>query len=120
MKGWGWVVLGGLFEVGFTTALKLQQTNPNMGLVFIVCAVASFECLARSIRTLPVGLAYAVWTGMGSVGAFVVGIMHFDDPSHPLRIALVMALVAALVGLKLVSDGKPATPAGPAPRPTDQ
>ncbi|MEL4359275.1 MULTISPECIES: DMT family transporter [unclassified Luteococcus] len=121
MKGWAWVLLGGVFEVGFTTFLQLQQSDPTMGLGFLVCAVLSFECLARGIRTLPLGLAYAVWTGIGSVGAFVIGIAAFEDPSSPLRIAVVTALVAALVALKLVSGrDQSATAPTPAPHPVER
>lgn len=120
MKGWGWVLLGGLFEVGFTTCLKLQQTDPRFGIAFIVCAVISFECLAEGIKTLPLGLSYAVWTGMGSIGAIAVGIAAFDDSASPLRLLLLVALVAALVALKLVSDADGATRQGSAPRPADR
>ena len=117
MKGWGWVLLGGIFEVGFTTCLKLQQSDPRWGVAFLVCAVLSFECLAQGIKQLSVGLAYAVWTGIGAVGAFALGILAFGDSAAPLRIAVVCALVAALVGLKLLSDGSPASQLAPAPRP---
>lgn len=130
MRGWGWVLLGGAFEVGFTTFLKLQQSDPRWGIGFLVCAVLSFECLARGIRTLPVGLAYAVWTGIGSVGAFVTGIAAFGEDSSPARILVVTGLVAALVALKLVSGGEhsgqvsdgdeSATRPAPAPRPADR
>lgn len=118
MKGWAWVLVAGLFEMGFTTALKLQQSDPRWQLPFILCAVASFECLARGIRTLSIGLAYAVWTGMGTVGAVAVGIIGFGDSAHPLRIAVVAALVTALVALKLVTGGENATPPASAPRPS--
>ena len=74
-SGWGWVLLAGLFEVGFTYALKMWQHNENYGALFLVCAILSFECLSRSLRTLPVSLAYAVWTGIGAAGAANAGLM---------------------------------------------
>lgn len=114
MKPWAWVAMGGLFEVGFTTCLKLAEHNALWNLPFLACAIISFECLARGIRSLPIGLAYAVWTGIGSVGAFAVGILAFGDSRDPVRIALVCALVAALVALK-ASAG--ASDPAPPPRP---
>lgn len=103
--GWGWVLLGGLFEVGFTYALKMEQQNKAYMALFIVCAVLSFECLSQSLKTLPVSLAYAVWTGIGSVGAVIVGLFAFGDTLSPLRLALMAVLIGAILGLKLV-DGR--------------
>ena len=103
-SGWGWVLLAGLFEVGFTYALKMEQQDKSYLGMFIVCAVLSFEFLSRSLKTLPVSLAYAVWTGIGSVGAVIVGILKFGDTLSPVRLLLLALLIAAILGLKLV-DG---------------
>lgn len=75
--------------------------------LFLGCAIVSFECLAKAIRTaIPLGLAYAIWTGIGAVGAVIVGVVAFDDPLGPVRAALLFVLVAAMVGLKLSGDSK--------------
>ncbi|MDO4264755.1 MAG: multidrug efflux SMR transporter [Deinococcus sp.] len=111
MNGWLWLGLAGLFEIGMATALKLSQTQGHFRLAFLVLAVLSFECLARAIRTVPLGTAYAIWTGIGAVGAMILGAALFGEPLSPLRLGLLAALVAALVGLKLAS------PAGEGPDP---
>lgn len=102
MNGWSWVLLAGLFEVGFTYALKMEQHDKSYLGLFIVCAILSFEFLSRSLKTLPISLAYAVWTGIGSVGAVVVGIIKFGDTLSPIRLLLLTVLIGAILGLKLV------------------
>ncbi|ADY27298.1 small multidrug resistance protein (plasmid) [Deinococcus proteolyticus MRP] len=113
MNGWLWLGLAGLFEIGMATALKLSQTQGSYRLAFLVLAVLSFECLARAIRTIPLGLAYAIWTGIGAVGAMLLGSVLFGETLTPLRLGLLAGLLAALVGLKLSSSS---APAGPAPQ----
>ena len=73
--------MAGLFEIGFTSCLKLSEgfTRPVPVCGFLVCAAASFW-LTRSLDTISLGTAYAVWTGIGAVGTAVVGIMFFRDP----------------------------------------
>ena len=106
MNGWLWLLVAGVFEIGMTTALKLEQTDPSYLWVFLVCAIVGFECLSRAIRTIPLGLAYAIWTGIGAVGTVIVGVVAFDDPLGPVRAALLFVLVAAMVGVKLSGDSK--------------
>lgn len=113
-SGWLWILVAGVFEVGFTFALKMQQQDPRFGVLFLACAIVSFECLSRGIRTVPLSIGYAVWTGIGSVGAVGVGIAVFGDSASALRILLVAGLIAALVGLKLVA-GSGGDPAGDQP-----
>ena len=104
-SGWGWLVLAGLFEVGFTYALKMEQQDKSYLGLFIVCAILSFEFLSRSLKSIPVSLAYAVWTGIGSVGAVVVGLLVFNENLSPIRILLLIVLISAILGLKL-ADGR--------------
>lgn len=104
-SGWLWLLVAGVFEVGFTFALKMQQEDARFGVLFLACAIASFECLSRGIRTIPLSIGYAVWTGIGSVGAVGVGIAVFGDSASVLRLLLVAGLIAALVALKLVAGG---------------
>lgn len=107
MTGWAWLLIAGAFEIGMTTALKLEQQNSQFLWLFLAFAIAGFECLAMAIRTIPLGLAYAVWTGIGAVGTVLIGALVFGDPIGPMRVLLLAVLVAAMVGLKLVS-AKPA------------
>ena len=117
--GWLWILIAGIFEVGFTFALKMQQQDERFGVLFLVCAIVSFECLSRGIKTIPLSIGYAVWTGIGSVGAVVVGITVFGDSASPVRILLVAGLIAALVALKIASGGRWDDEApGAAPDPT--
>lgn len=103
---WHWLVLAGLLEVGFATALKLEQTRPQFLYVFLVCAYFSFDFLSRALKSIPLGTAYAVWTGIGSVGAVAVGSVLFGEGLSLLRLALLGVLVAALIGLKLSVSSK--------------
>ena len=102
MNGWLWLVVAGAFEIGMTTALKLEQADSRWWLAFIVCAVVGFQCLSLAIKTIPLGLAYAIWTGIGAVGTVLVGALAFGDPIGAVRALLLVGLVAAMVGLKLV------------------
>ncbi len=106
MSAWLWLLLAGFFEIGMTTGLKLEQHDPQYLWLFLGCAIVSFECLAKAIRTIPLGLAYAIWTGIGAVGTVIVGVVAFGDPLGPVRAALLFVLVAAMVGLKLSGDSK--------------
>ena len=108
MSGWVWLLIAGAFEIGMTTALKLEQQDSRFLWVFLACAVAGFQCLARAIRTIPLGLAYAIWTGIGAVGTVLIGAFAFGDPLGPVRVLLLTGLVAAMIGLKLVGGREPA------------
>lgn len=108
--GWFYLILAGLFEIGFTTSLKLSQnfTLAGPSFAFVACAILSFALLTRAVKTLPLGTAYAVWTGIGAVGTAVVGIVAFAEPATIARTVLLGLLVACLVGLKLAGDRRPA------------
>jgi quaternary ammonium compound-resistance protein SugE len=82
--GWHWLILGGLMEIGFATALKLEQTRPQFFYVFLVCAYLSFDFLARA------------------VGAVFMGTALFGEVLSPARLLLIGLLIVALIGLKLV------------------
>jgi quaternary ammonium compound-resistance protein SugE len=102
---WGLLLLAGLFEVGFTTCLKLSEsfTKPLPSMGFLFCAILSFWLLTKAAETIPLGTAYAVWTGIGAFGTAVIGIYFFDDPSTTLRLVFLVLLIGSIIGLKLVS-----------------
>lgn len=102
---WTYLILAGLFEVGFASTLKLTEgfTKPWPTLAFLVCATASFILLAKAAQTLPIGTAYAVWTGIGVAGTAILGIVLFNEPATGLRLFCLTALVASLIGLKLAT-----------------
>ena len=102
---WIILVLAGLFEVGFTTCLKLSNnfTNLRWSIGFFICITLSFLLLNKAVQTIPLGTGYAVWTGIGAVGTTLIGIFVFKEPSDFWRILFIFLLIASIIGLKLVS-----------------
>lgn len=103
---WLILVLAGLFEVGFTTCLKLSNnfTNLKWSIGFFVCITMSFLLLNKAVQTIPTGTGYAVWTGIGAVGTTLIGIFFFREPSDFWRVFFIFLLIASIVGLKFVSN----------------
>ena len=102
---WVWLIIGGLFEVGFTTTLRFVDGFRNIPwtIAFLVAVAISMGLLELASRSIPLGTAYAVWGGIGAVGTVLVGIAFFDEPATLLRIMLILVIVAAIAGLKLVA-----------------
>ena len=100
---WVILVIAGLFEVGWAVGLKLSDglTRPWPTAFTVVSLVLSMALLGWAIRTLPLGSAYAVWTGIGAVGAALVGILLFREPATAARLVCLAMIVAGIVGLKL-------------------
>ncbi len=101
---WFWLILGGMFEVGFTTSLRFVDGFRNLPwtLAFLVSVGISMALLELAARTIPMGTAYAVWGGIGAVGTVLVGIFFFGEAAGALRIALIFGIVACIAGLKLI------------------
>jgi quaternary ammonium compound-resistance protein SugE len=101
-----WLVLvaAGVLEVVWVIGMKYSEgfTRPAPSLVTLVAALLSFWLLALAIRVLPVGTAYAAWTGIGAVGAAVLGIVLFKEPATAARLACIVLIVAGIVGLKIL------------------
>jgi quaternary ammonium compound-resistance protein SugE len=100
--------IAGLFEVGFATCLvKARETSGNTSLLwitgFFVSLAISMYLLSKATETLPMGTAYAVWTGIGAVGTAVVGIILFKEPVDFWRLFFITTLIASIIGLKFVS-----------------
>ena len=100
---WFWLIVGGLFEVGFTTSLRFVDGFRNIPwtLTFLISVAISMGLLELASRSIPMGTAYAVWGGIGAVGTVLVGILFFNEPAALIRILLIFAIVAAIAGLKL-------------------
>ncbi|NTV83248.1 MAG: multidrug efflux SMR transporter [Bacteroidales bacterium] len=101
---WFYLIIAGAFEIGWPLGFKLSQTTPHKfaWIAFSVLAMAlSGLFLWMAQKTIPMGTAYAVWTGIGAVGAFVIGIIMFKDPMTVMRIVSVGLIVAGIVGLKM-------------------
>jgi quaternary ammonium compound-resistance protein SugE len=102
---WFWLILGGAFEVGFTTSLRFVEGFRNIPwtLAFLVSVAISMGLLELAARTIPMGTAYAVWGGIGAIGTVVVGMIWFQEPTTTIRLLLILAIVAAIAGLKLTA-----------------
>lgn len=100
-----WVLLGiaGLLEVGWAIGLKYTEgfTKPLPTTLTVLSMVASLALLGLSLKTLPVGTAYAVWTGIGAVGTALLGMALFDEPRTAARLTCIALIVAGIVGLKV-------------------
>ena len=102
---WLYLIVGGLFEVGFTTALRFVDgfRNGPWTIAFLVSVAISMALLELAARTIPMGTAYAVWGGIGALGTVVVGILWFDEPATLVRALLILTIVAAIAGLRLTA-----------------
>lgn len=102
---WLILIIAGLFEVGFTTCLKLSDNFKNIGwaIGFFICISLSFLLLNKAIQTIPMGTAYAVWTGIGAVGTAIMGIILYKEPADFWRVLFICLLIGSIAGLKLVS-----------------
>ena len=103
---WLLLVVGGLFEVGFTTCLRFVDGFRNLPwtLGFLASVTLSMGLLERAAREIPMGTAYAVWGGIGAAGTVLVGILWFGEPVTSVRILLLLALIACIVGLRLTAS----------------
>lgn len=101
---WIYLIVAGLFEIGWPLGLKLSQTTAHK-VAWILFAIVSMSAsgvfLWLAQKSIPIGTAYAVWTGIGAVGAFIAGILLFKDPATFFRILSVTFIVIGIVGLKL-------------------
>jgi len=105
---WLILVIAGLFEVAFAVCLgKAKETAGNemyfWYAAFLVTLGVSMVLLMKAVQTIPIGTAYAVWTGIGAVGTVMVGILVFKEPATFLRIFFLTTLIASIIGLKAVS-----------------
>jgi quaternary ammonium compound-resistance protein SugE len=105
MMAWLYLGLAGLFEIGFTTAMRFmgQAWWSWPALLFLISAALSFRFLTLAIQTIPLGTAYAVWTGIGAFGTALLGIVLFKEPVDAVRLFFLVTLVGSIIGLKLAS-----------------
>ena len=106
---WVLLFLAGLFEVSLAFCLGKTKTTIGTefylwGTGFLLSTVLSMYLLAKAIQSLPIGTAYAVWTGIGAVGTVNIGILVFKEPATPLRLFFIFTLIASIIGLKLVTN----------------
>lgn len=106
MNPWLILVVAGLFEVGFTTCMKLSEgfTQIKYTIGFLFFATLSLFLLNKAIVQIPLGSAYAVWTGIGAFGTAIIGMLFFKDPFSLIRVVFLTLLIGSILGLKLVSS----------------
>lgn len=102
---WFYLTVAGLFEIGWAVGLKYTEgfTKPVPTVLTLAAMAVSLWLLGLALKELPMGTAYAVWTGIGSVGTAILGIWLFGDPATVLRLLCIGLIVAGIVGLKLVA-----------------
>ena len=103
-----WLYLGiaGLLEIAWAIGLKYTEGWSRLvpSLITAVLMIASFYFLSLALRTLPIGTAYAVWTGIGTVGAAILGMLLFDEPRDVVRVICILLIIAGIAGLKITSN----------------
>jgi quaternary ammonium compound-resistance protein SugE len=102
---WTLLSLAGFLEIGFAFGMKWSEgfTRLMPGLFTVVTGLSSVFLLSQSLRTLPVGTGYAVWTGIGAAGTAILGIAVLGDSAAPMRLFCIALIIAGVIGLKLVS-----------------
>lgn len=102
---WIYLALAGLFEVGWAVGLKYTHgfTRLTPSLLTVAAMTVSLFLLGLALRTLPLGTAYAIWTGIGTIGTAILGIVLFSEPAEALRLVCIGLIAAGIIGLKLVS-----------------
>src|SRR6186713_1558740 len=105
---WILLIIAGLFEVAFAACLgKAKEATGNTYLFwmggFLICLTMSMVLLYKASQSLPIGTAYAVWTGIGAVGTVLVGILYFKEPADFWRLFFIVTLLGSIVGLKWIS-----------------
>ena len=102
---WLLLILGGCFEIGFTTCLRFVDGFRNLPwtLGFLASVTLSMGLLEVAARTIPMGTAYAVWGGIGALGTVIVGIAFFGEPASAVRMLLLLGLIGCIVGLRLAA-----------------
>jgi quaternary ammonium compound-resistance protein SugE len=106
---WIILVIAGLFEVGFAFCLGKAKETTGVAMYwwyagFLISLIVSMLLLVKATQTLPIGTAYAVWTGIGALGTVTLGILVFKDPAGFWRIFFLLTLVGSIIGLKAISS----------------
>jgi quaternary ammonium compound-resistance protein SugE len=102
---WTYLTIAGLFEIAWAIGLKysdgFSRLWPSLGTVLAMALSMGF--LALALKTLPIGTAYAIWTGIGAIGTVILGILLFSEPATALRLLCIGLILGGIVGLKLVA-----------------
>jgi quaternary ammonium compound-resistance protein SugE len=102
---WTYLALAGLLEVGWATGLKYTSGFTRLwpSEATVLAMIASFQRLAQAIKTIPIGTAYAIWTGIGAAGTTVAGMIFFGESRETLRVMCLLLIVSGVIGLRLAA-----------------
>lgn len=102
---WIHLAIAGLLEIAWAIGLKYTEgwTKLVPSIITAALMIASFYFLSLAVKTLPIGTAYAVWTGIGTVGAAILGMFLFDEPRDAVRVVCILLIIAGIAGLKITS-----------------
>ena len=103
---WFYLLIAGLFEISWAVGLKFSHgfTKITPSVITVICMVLSFYFLALALKNLPLGTAYAIWTGIGTIGTVIFGILFFKEPVNAVRLVCIMLIISGITGLKLISN----------------
>ena len=102
---WIYLLFAGLLEIVWAVSMKVSEgfTRPAASAITIIAMIGSFALLSLAMKSLPLGAAYTIWTGIGALGAFVLGIVALDEQATPMRIAAALLILSGLVMMKLAT-----------------
>ncbi len=102
---WLYIIIASVFEITWAVGLKYSNgfTELKASIVTIAAMILSYIFLAMGVKGLPIGTAYAVWTGIGAVGTAIYGILFFSEPREMLRIFFILLIIAGIIGLRLTA-----------------
>lgn len=101
---WIYLFIAGLFEIAWAVGLPYTKGFTKLGpsIYVVIMMLISFFCLSQSVKTLPIGTAYAIWTGIGAAGTAIIGIAFLGEPLHALRVLCIVMIVGGTFGLKIL------------------
>jgi len=102
---WIYLLIAGIFECVWAAAMKLSEgfSKPGYAVLMIITMILSFAALLRATRTLPISIAYPVWTGIGAAGSVLLGVVLFKDKISPVTWGFVVLLIISIIGIKVTS-----------------
>ena len=102
---WFYLLLAGIFEIGWTIGLKQMDNHKNMvwTIIFYISIVTSFYFLQLALKEIPIGTAYAIYTSIGAIGTVLIGMLFFKEPTSLLRIGFILLIITGVIGLKVTS-----------------
>ena len=102
---WFYLLLAGIFEIGWAIGLKQMDNHKNMvwTIIFYISIVTSFYFLQQALKEIPIGTAYAIYTSIGAIGTVLIGMLFFKEPTSLLRIGFILLIITGVIGLKVTS-----------------